>query len=171
MTGIEKKRNFIINTVYTVILLALFYLFFKYAFGTLFPFLVAIAAAMILQKPVNFISKKTPIKRGLASVFCVLLGFFTLIAILVLIGVWAGIELKGFIDYIIIQLEDIPAFVDKIEHYLANGLSFLPLLKSADTSGIVPSMVNSDKVFSFCSKGKAFANTPSYFTHLAISST
>lgn len=126
MTGIEKKRNFIINTVYTVILLALFYLFFKYAFGTLFPFLVAIAAAMVLQKPVNFISKKTPIKRGLASVFCVLLGFFTLIAILVLIGVWAGSELKGFIDYIIIQLDDIPAFVDKIEHYLANGLSFLP---------------------------------------------
>ena len=69
MTGIEKKKNFIINTVYTVILLALFYLFLKYAFGTLFPFLVAIAAAMVLQKPVNFISRKTPIKRGLASVF------------------------------------------------------------------------------------------------------
>lgn len=126
MTGIEKKKNFIINTVYTVILLALFYLFFKYAFGTLFPFLVAIAAAMVLQKPVNFISRKTPIKRGLASVFCVLLGFFALIAVLVLIGIWAGIELKGFIDYIIIQLEDVPAFIQKIQHYLANGLSFLP---------------------------------------------
>lgn len=126
MTGIEKKRNFIINTVYTVIVVALFYLFFKYAFGTLFPFLVAIAAAMILQKPVNFISKKTPIKRGLASVFCVLLGFFALIAVLVLLGIWAGSELKGFVDYIMIQLEDIPAFIDKIEHYLANGLSFLP---------------------------------------------
>lgn len=126
MTGIEKKKNFIINTVYMVILLALFYLFFKYAFGTFFPFLVAIAAAMVLQKPVNFISRKTPIKRGLASVFCVLLGFFTLIAVLVLIGIWAGIELKGFIDYLIIQLEDIPAFIQKIQHYLANGLSFLP---------------------------------------------
>lgn len=126
MTGIEKKKNFIINTVYLVILLALFYLFFKYAFGTLFPFLVAIAAAMLLQKPVNFISKKTPIKRGPASVFCVLLGFFALIAVLVLIGIWAGIELKGFIDYLIIQLEDIPAFIEKIQHYLANGLSFLP---------------------------------------------
>ncbi len=126
MTGIEKKKNFIINTVYLVILLALFYLFFKYAFGTLFPFLVAIAAAMVLQKPVNFISKKTPIKRGLASVFCVLLGFFTLIAVFVLIGIWAGIELKGFIDYLIIQFEDIPAFIDKIQQYLANGLSFLP---------------------------------------------
>lgn len=126
MTGIEKKKNFIINTVYLVILLALFYLFFKYAFGTFFPFLIAIAAAMILQKPVNFISKKTPIKRGLASVFCVLFGFFTMIAVLVLIGIWAGIELKGFIDYLIIQLEDIPAFIQKIQHYLANGLSFLP---------------------------------------------
>ena len=126
MTGIEKKRNFIINTVYTVIVVALFYLFFKYAFGTLLPFLVAIAAAMILQKPVSFISRKTPIKRGLASVFCVLLGFFALISVLVLLGIWAGSELKGFIDYIVIQMEDIPAFIDKIQHYLANGLSFLP---------------------------------------------
>lgn len=126
MTGIEKKRNFIINTIYTVIVVALFYLFFKYAFGTLLPFIVAIAAAMILQKPVNFISSKTPIKRGLASVLCVLLGFSALISVLVLLGIWAGSELKGFIDYIIIQLEDVPAFIDKIEHYLANGLSFLP---------------------------------------------
>lgn len=126
MTGIEKKRNFIINTVYTVIVVALFYLFFKYAFGTLLPFIVAIAAAMALQKPVNFISKKTPIKRGLASVFCVLLSFFALIAVLVLLGIWAGSELKGFLDYLMIQLEDIPSFIAKIEHYLANGLSFLP---------------------------------------------
>lgn len=126
MTGIEKKRNFIINTVYTVIIVALFYLFFKYAFGTLLPFIVAIAAAMMLQKPVNFISRKTPIKRGLASVFCVLLSFFALISVLVLLGIWAGSELKGFIDYIVIQMEDIPAFIDKIKDYLANGLSFLP---------------------------------------------
>lgn len=126
MTGIEKKRIFIINTVYTVILLALFYLFFKYAFGTLFPFLLAIFVAMILQKPVGFISRKTPIKRGLASVLCVLLAFFAIITLLVLLGIWAGSELKGFIDYIIIQLEDIPAFVGKIQDYLANGLSFLP---------------------------------------------
>lgn len=164
MTGIEKKRNFIINTVYTVILLALFYLFFKYAFGTLFPFLVAIAAAMVLQKPVNFISKKTPIKRGLASVFCVLLGFFTLIAILVLIGVWAGIELKGFIDYIIIQLEDIPAFVDKIEHYLANGLSFLPdSIENTITSFV------SDKLSSLLDSSQNSANAGMSIDFSAIS--
>ncbi len=126
MTAIEKKKNFIINIIYAVVIIALFYLFFKYAFGTLFPFLLAIAVAMMLQKPVNFITKKTPIKRGLASVFCVLLSFFALISLFILLGIWAGSELKGFIDYIIIQLEDIPAFIQKIQDYLANGLSFLP---------------------------------------------
>ena len=78
MTGIEKKKNFVINTFYTVIVVALFYLFFKYAFGTLLPFIIAIAVAALLQKPVNLISKKTPIKRGFASVLCVLLSFFTI---------------------------------------------------------------------------------------------
>jgi len=126
MTGIEKKKNFVINTFYTVIVVALFYLFFRYAFGTLLPFLVSIAVAALLQKPVGFIIKKTPIKRGLASVFCVLLSFFALLSALVLLGVWAGSELKGFVNYVIIQLEDIPAFLDKVEQYIANGLVFLP---------------------------------------------
>ncbi len=126
MNGIEKKKIFIVNVIYAAFIIALFYLFFKYAFGTLFPFLVAIALAMMLQKPVSFITKKTPIKRGLASVFCVLLSFFAMIALLILLGIWAGSELKGFIDYIIIQLEDVPAFIQKIQDYLANGLSFLP---------------------------------------------
>ncbi len=126
MNGIEKKKNFIVNIVYTAVIIALFYLFFKYAFGTLFPFLVAIAVAMALQKPVSFISKKTPLKRGLASVLCVLLSFFAIISLFVLLGIWAGSELKGFVNYIIIQMEDIPAFIHKIQDYLANGLSFLP---------------------------------------------
>ncbi len=126
MNGIEKKKNFIVNVIYAIFIIALFYLFFKYAFGTLFPFLVAIAVAMMLQKPVNLITKKTPIKRGLASVFCVLLSFFAMISLLILLGIWAGSELKGFIDYMIIQLEDVPAFIQKIQDYLANGLSFLP---------------------------------------------
>ena len=57
MTSTEKKRQFIINIVYTVILIALFYLFFKFAFGTILPILCAVVVAMILQKPVNFIWK------------------------------------------------------------------------------------------------------------------
>ncbi|MBR5190909.1 MAG: AI-2E family transporter [Clostridia bacterium] len=126
MTGTEKKRKFIINIVYTVILIALFYLFFKFAFGTIFPILCAIIAAMILQKPVNFICRKTPLKRGLVSALSVLLGFGLFICALVLIAIWVGSEFKGFFQYIMIQFEDIPALVHKVENYIGNAIGFLP---------------------------------------------
>ncbi len=126
MTSTEKKRKFIINIVYTVILVALFYLFFKFAFGTIFPILCAVVAAMILQKPVNFICKKTPLKRGLVSALTVLFGFAIAISGLVLLLIWVGSEFKGFFQYVMIQFEDIPALVHKIEGYIANAIGFLP---------------------------------------------
>ena len=126
MTGTEKKRKFIISTIYTVIIIALFYLFFKYALGTVFPILCAIVAAMLLQKPVNFICKKTPLKKGLVSTLCVLFGFAIAISGLVLIVIWVGSEFKGFFQYIMIQFEDIPSLIEKIEGYIANALGFLP---------------------------------------------
>ena len=126
MTGTEKKRKFIINIVYTVILIALFYLFFKFAFGTILPILCAVVVAMILQKPVNFICKKTPLKRGLVSAFSVLFAFAVVVSGLVLVLIWVGSEFKGFFQYVMIELEDIPAFVHKIEGYIANAVGFLP---------------------------------------------
>ncbi len=126
MTSTEKKRKFIINIVYTVILIALFYLFFKFAFGTIFPILCAIVAAMILQKPVNFICKKTPLKKGLVSALTVLFSFAIAVSGIVLIVIWVGSEFKGFFQYVMIQFEDIPALVQKIESYIANAIGFLP---------------------------------------------
>ena len=126
MTGTEKKKKFIINVVYTVILIALFYLFFKFAFGTILPIICAIVAAMILQKPVNFICKKTPLKRGLVSALSVLFAFAVVISGLVLILIWVGSEFKGFFQYIMIEFEDMPALIHKIEGYIANAIGFLP---------------------------------------------
>ncbi len=126
MTGIEKKKSFIINTVYAVILIALFYLFFKYALGTVFPIICSLIIAMVLQKPVNFLCKKTPLKRGIISTFLVLLSFLLVLSIFGLVIVWLGSEFKGFFRYIMIQLEDIPALVEDIKGYLANILALLP---------------------------------------------
>ena len=126
MTSTEKKKKFIINIIYTVILVALFYLFFKFAFGTILPILCAVVAAMILQKPVNFICKKTPLKRGLVSALAVLFGFAVAISGLVLLLIWVGSEFKGFFQYVMIQFEDIPALVHKVEGYIANAIGFLP---------------------------------------------
>lgn len=126
MTGIEKKKSFIINTVYATIIIAIFYLFFKYALGTMFPIICALVVATILQKPVNFICKKTPLKRGIVSTLLVLLSFLLIVFALGLVVVWLGSEFKGFFRYIMIQLEDIPALIDDIKGYLANILALLP---------------------------------------------
>ncbi len=126
MTGTERKRKFIINTVYIAILIALFYLFFKYALGTIFPIVCALIIAMLLQKPVNFICKKTPLKKGPVSAISVLLSFGVIVSLFALLLIWVGSEFKGFFQYIMIEFEDVPALVEKVEKYLANAVAFLP---------------------------------------------
>lgn len=164
MTGIEKKKSFIINTVYVAILIALFYLFFKYALGTVFPIICSLIIAMVLQKPVNFLCKKTPLKRGIVSTFLVLISFLFVLFILGLIIAWLGSEFKGFFRYIMIQLEDIPALVESIKGYLANILAVLPekaevvainfIYEKLDTLTTAPEMLlpeSSEFDFSFLS--------------------
>lgn len=126
MTGIEKKKSFIINTVYVTILIAIFYLFFKYALGPVFPILCAVIGAMILQKPLNYICSKTPVKRGIASTVLVLLSFLVLVFVVGLLILWIGSEFTGFVRFLVIQLEDIPALLENIKGYLSNLLALLP---------------------------------------------
>lgn len=126
MVSVEKKKNFIINTAYAALVVTLFYFFMKYAFGLFFPFLCAMAVAKVLQKPVDFLCRKTPVKRGFASVLMVMLAVIVILAVFVLIIVRIGIELKGFFDFIMIRLEDVPSFIASIEQSLKSGLSFLP---------------------------------------------
>ena len=126
MDKIEKRRSFIINTVFVVIIVGLFYLAIKYALGIVWPFVVAFFLAMLLQRPVNFLSTKTPLKRGISSVIMVL---FVLVIVGSILGLIIGrivIELKGFFDYLLIKMEDAPAFVAQIQAWLSDTFSFLP---------------------------------------------
>ena len=109
-----------------VIIVGLFYLAIKYALGIVWPFVVAFFLAMLLQRPVNFLSTKTPLKRGISSVIMVL---FVLVIVGSILGLIIGrivIELKGFFDYLLIKMEDAPAFVDQIQAWLSDTFSFLP---------------------------------------------
>ena len=74
----------------------------------------------------DFICKKTPLKRGLVSALSVLFAFAVIISGLVLVLIWVGSEFKGFFQYIMIEFEDMPALIHKIEGYIANAIGFLP---------------------------------------------
>lgn len=126
MTEVEKKRKFIINTAYYALVLFLCYIVLKYAMGTLFPIFCAFIIAALLQKPKKFLTKKTFLKDGAASAICVFVGIFIIGFVIFVIGAKIASEVKGFIDYIMIQLQNIDVLVNNIENTVMNLVSHLP---------------------------------------------
>lgn len=92
---VEKRRAVLINVAYIALVLGAFYLFMKYAFWTVAPFLFAFLVAAALQRPTNFISKKTHIKKGIVSVIAVLLIIALLITIVALTGARGRVRGQG----------------------------------------------------------------------------
>lgn len=126
MVGLEKKRKFIINVIYFSMILGLFYVFMKYAFWLMFPFLFAFFVAIILQKPVRKIVSKTPIKKGLASTICVILALAVVAVIVLLIGAKLASELNGLLKALDAQMQNFPQFIKTIETKLIDMVRFLP---------------------------------------------
>ena len=126
MTETEKKRRWIINVAFYAMLLVLGFLFYKYAFGVCFPIMFAFFVAVILQKPKNFIMKKTPIKKGFASTLSVFGLMLIAIAIIVLIGVRAAEEIRGFIDYVAVQFSNVDTIVNTVETFILTTVGKLP---------------------------------------------
>lgn len=98
----------------------------RYALGVCMPFVLAFLVAAVLQKPKNFLVKKTPVKNGLASGICVLLTIVIFLALISLIGVRVASEIKGFAQYIVLQLRDLDKVIDNIEAWLLNVISSFP---------------------------------------------
>ena len=64
-------KKVIYTTVYAAVAAALLYLFFKYLFAALLPFLAAWCFAAVLKKPVAFLSEKTKLPRAVFAVLFV----------------------------------------------------------------------------------------------------
>lgn len=126
MNDVETKKKRIINIVYFAILIVGFYLFLKYALGICYPIIFAFIVAALLQRPVKFITRKTPLKKGLASVICVFLLLFVFGSILYVIGFKAFTELRGFADTVMAKLENTTQFVADINQWLNLRIASLP---------------------------------------------
>ena len=126
MTDVEKKRKFIINIAYYALLIAMVLLAFRYAMGVCFPIIFAFFVATVLQRPKNFILKKTPLKKGLASTLCVISLLVVAGIVASLVGVRVINEIKGFVDYIALQIQNIDAFVNTLEDSVLGFVGILP---------------------------------------------
>ncbi|MBQ7726673.1 MAG: AI-2E family transporter [Clostridia bacterium] len=136
MEAVEKRRGTIINIMYVGMILGLLYLVLKYAFWLLFPFILAFFVAAVLQKPVNFLAKKTPLKKGVWSGVLVLLIAAVLVVLVILTGARIVSEAQDLVKWIGERLATLPDLIETIHDKLLTVAQKLPtgLAKSASDS-------------------------------------
>ncbi|MGN0560260.1 MAG: sporulation integral membrane protein YtvI, partial [Candidatus Fimenecus sp.] len=142
MDKVEKRRSFIINILYAAIWIGIGYLCIKYALGVIWPFVVSLFFAMLLQRPVNAMARKTPLKRGISSVIMVLLIVVLAGSIVGFIVVRITIELRDFFRYLLMKIEDAPSFASQIMQWFRNAVAFLPDTLEQTVTASVESFVN-----------------------------
>lgn len=124
---VEKRKNAIINVAFIAMILGLIYIFFKYCFTIAAPFLLSFFFAVLLQKPLRWLDKKT--KRKCHTFWSIILVIISLLIILgpviTIISLIAK-EVIGFASYLIGQLNDLPAFLATLEKEILDLLDFLP---------------------------------------------
>lgn len=139
---VSKRFSFIVNIVYFAVILAVFYLVFKTFFGILVPFIVAFLVAAMLNRPVRFITGKTPLKRGATSTVLVLLLLAVVAGLFSLIGMGLFSRIKGFYDYILTRLQNITGLAEWLRDWLLGTISFLPEKLRLSASDSITSFFN-----------------------------
>ncbi len=123
----SKRFDFLINLAFIAAILALVFVFFRYLFGITAPFLIAFFVAILLQRPIRRIDKKTNKK---AHTFWSILLVFLCIAIIIvpLILIIAQIAGKAvdLVKYCAAQLSDLPTLLTTLEEKLVSFGAFLP---------------------------------------------
>lgn len=124
---VEKRRDFLINLLYLAAILGLAYVFFKYLFWMAAPFLLTFFFAMLLQRPLRWLDKKTEKKaHTFWSIALVILSVMIIIIPLVFIFIGVGNKISDFVSYLVGQLDDIPTFLATLEKEILDLLKHLP---------------------------------------------
>ena len=113
---LEKRKNFIINIFYFGIIAVLIYFAVKFLSSYLTPFLIGIFASFIVQRPANFINKKTKIPKGAITIVLVILTYVIIIALVGVISYLLYIGLSSFLQ------KELPSYLPTIKSAF-NGLS------------------------------------------------
>lgn len=126
MNLVEKRREALINITFFAVAAVLYTLFLKYAFWIVAPFIIAVLVALILQKPIRAISKKTKIKRSIVGAVSVFLILSVIVTVIVFVGYRLVSEFKGLGSYIVEKLHDLPELIRTAEGWIISHLAFLP---------------------------------------------
>ena len=133
--SVERRKGVLINVAYFSLIIGAFYLFMRFAFWPLFPFIFAFFAAMLLQKPVRLLTNRTPIKKGFASFLLTMFCALFLIGILALAGTKIATEVKGLIESVMSAFDSLPDFIITAERWLISLVEKLPTALETPLTG------------------------------------
>ena len=123
---VERRRAFLINFAFFALIVALGYIFLKYLFWPVFPFLLALFFGRLFQRPVGFAQRKLKIGRGFPSVLLVLAVLFIIIGLMILLGATIFSQLRSFVGYLDERFSSLPQMIESLKAYLDSALGFLP---------------------------------------------
>lgn len=124
---VAKRRDFLIDLVFVMAIIGLVYVFFKYCFVIAAPFLVSFFFAVILQRPLGWLDKKT--KNKMHSFWSIVL---VLLCVAIILGPVISIiaalfrEIGNFISFLGEQLNDLPTFLVTLQNEILKAIKFLP---------------------------------------------
>ncbi|WP_320164225.1 sporulation integral membrane protein YtvI [uncultured Trichococcus sp.] len=110
----NKKKCFIINTIYLLLIVLIAYVFFTYAINLISPFIFAFLIAYLLKRPTKSLSVMLKISPKIVSVVLVLLFYSTIGLLFSLIGVKLISVVTGLISGLPMIYET------QLEPYLVN---------------------------------------------------
>lgn len=123
---IEKRRKFIINTLYFALIAAAVFCIYRWLLPLFVPFILAFIFAAIINRPISALEKRTPIKRSLLSVAFVLTALVIVAGVFFLIGIELFERIAGFYDYMVHQLQNITSLVNDFKLWILEFTAFLP---------------------------------------------
>lgn len=85
--SVEKRKKFIINFAYWLIIGGIVFLLLKYGLTYIMPFIIGFGIAWILRRPIRFLSGKCHVRQSVAAIFLVILFYSAAGALLSLLGI------------------------------------------------------------------------------------
>lgn len=142
--SIEKQKAFILRVVYIVFILGLGYIAIKYVLPLLMPFVIGLIIASLFRKLIDYIEKKTHIKRSFVSIIILIIFYGILVMLLTMIGA----KVFTFLKDVFSQLPDLYRYtiepaLDKITNNLIEQFPDIKTFVEEFTLNI------SDTLFSF----------------------
>ena len=110
----EKKKSFIINSIYLAVWILIIYFLITFASAYLLPFLIGIIIAHLVQKPAVFMNKKIGIKKNkCAAILSVIIYLF--VSIIIFLFFWfIFFQFNRFVKFLSNNSEQLKIYFDNI---------------------------------------------------------